>query len=489
MKRSILPGFLLLVLFWLVWVRTCGAQPSLVTLHNFSALSGASTNGDGAVPTGGLVLSGGTLFGTALVGGTYGQGAVFAVNTNGTVFTNLHSFTGSNDGSEPFAGLAVSGTTLYGSVRQGGAAANGKLFAMDTSGSNFLTIYSFSPSVFVLSNFTSTNSDGAAPWGNLIVVGDMLYGTATGGGVFGQGTVFGLNTNTQVFTNLHNFASLVGSSTNLEGANPDGGVVFSGGRLYGTTYHGGKFGQGSVFAVSTNGSGFTNLHSFGGSINNDGANAEAGLVLVGDRLYGTTSFGGDINQGSLFAVTTDGTGYTNFHSFPAQSAGTNYDGSLPLGGLLYFGGKLFGTASGGGSAGQGTIFSVNPDGSAFTVLYNFTAGDPDTGTNTDGAEPYDGVIVSGNTLYGTANAGGDYNDGTVFALALTAPLPSLGIAELGNQTVLSWPGTASGYTLQFTTNVALANWGDISSGIGISGTNFVYTNLIDAPAAFFRLKQ
>ena len=68
----------------------------------------------------GLILSGNTLYGTAVYGGSSGDGTVFAVNTDGTGFTTLHNFTatvyGQRDGAFPYAGLILSGNTLYGTA-------------------------------------------------------------------------------------------------------------------------------------------------------------------------------------------------------------------------------------------------------------------------------------------------------------------------------------------------------------------------------------
>ena len=67
-----------------------------------------------------------------------------AVNTDGTGFTILHSFTGGSDGADPFAGLILSGNTLYGTARFGGSSGNGTVFAVNTDGTGFTTLYSFS---------------------------------------------------------------------------------------------------------------------------------------------------------------------------------------------------------------------------------------------------------------------------------------------------------------------------------------------------------
>src|SRR5205814_7582510 len=107
---------------------------------------------------------------------------------------------------------------------------------------------------------------------------------------------------------------------------------------------------------------------------------------------------------TVFALNTDGTGFTNLHSFTALSNGnygTNSDGGSPHAGLILSGNTLYGTASQGGSSAAGTVFAVNTDGTGFTNLHSFTATSSDYPyTNGDGARPRAGVILSGNTLHG-----------------------------------------------------------------------------------------
>ena len=90
---------------------------------------------------------------------------------------------------------------------------------------------------------------------------------------------------------------------------------------------------------------------------------------------GRRSCGGSSGNGTVFAVNTDGTGFTNLHSFTAKSglASTNSDGAYPSAGLILSGNTLYGTANGGGSSGNGTVFAVNTDGTGFTNLHSFTA--------------------------------------------------------------------------------------------------------------------
>src|SRR6266853_4852097 len=149
---------------------------------------------------------------------------------------------------------------------------------------------------------------------------------------------------------------------------------------------------------------FTTLHSFTGS---DGTSPLGGLILSGNSntLYGTALFGGSSDKGTVFAVNTNGMGFTILHSFTS----TNSDGAVPQAGLILSGNTLYGTATGGGSFGGGTVFALNTDGTGFTNLHGFTERvDNSFGfyTNSDGAYPQGGLIISGNTMYGTATSGG-----------------------------------------------------------------------------------
>src|ERR1017187_9143072 len=97
--------------------------------------------------------------------------------------------------------------------------------------------------------------------------------------------------------------------------------------------------------------------------------------------------------------------FTTLHSFVGSLNPTiNSDGGIPADSLILSGNTLYGTAAYGGTNGNGTVFKVNTDGTGFTILHGFTT--TLINTNSDGANPYAGLILSGNTLYGTASAGG-----------------------------------------------------------------------------------
>jgi uncharacterized repeat protein (TIGR03803 family) len=249
-----------------------------------------------------------------------------------------------------------------------------------------------------------------------------------------------------------------------------------------------------VFAVNTDGTGFTNLHNFAATDangnNSDGTYPMAGLVLSGNTLYGTASQGGSSGRGTVFAVNTDGTGFTTLHSFTATSGSypyTNGDGANPYAGLLLSGDLLYGTAQNGGWAGNGTVFAINTNGAGFATLYSFTP--LSNSTNSDGCHPLAGLILSANALYGTASAGGSSYNGTVFSLSLPPP-PQLTIIPSGADVILTWPANAAEFTLQSTTNlVSPAVWSTVSPApVIVNGQNAV-TNPISGTQNFYRLSQ
>jgi uncharacterized repeat protein (TIGR03803 family) len=486
----------------LIPARHVTAQ-TFTTLHSFKATNPITgINSEGANPYG-LILSSNTLYGAAAFGGSSGNGTAFALNTDGTGFTNLYSFTATNpitginsDGNEP-NGLILSSNTLYGTATFGGSSGNGTVFALNSDGIGFTNLHSFT----ALDAATdTTNSDGANPYAGLILWGNALYGTAQSGGISGNGTVFALNTDGTGFTNLHSFTALDAgtSTTNSDGASPYSGLILSSNTLYGTAQGGGVSGNGAVFALNTDGTGFTNLHSFTaldaatGTTNNDGTEPFAGLLLSGNTLYGAAFNGGASGNGTVFALNTDGSGFTTLHSFTALDAATgttNSDGAEPFAGLILSGNTLYGTTLNGGSSGNGTVFTLNTDGSGFTTLHNFTALDAATGTtNSDGANPQAGLILSGNTLYGTAFNGGSSGNGTVFSLSL--PPPKLTIVSSAAGFILKWPTHATGFTLQSSTNLASpAVWTTNSAApVVVNGQNTV-TNPISGKQRFFRLSQ
>jgi uncharacterized repeat protein (TIGR03803 family) len=447
--------------FGLVPAGRAGAQ-NITTLYSFTAIT-SRTNSDGGHPYAEFILSDNALYGTATQGGSSGYGTVFRINSDGNNFTTLHSFTGGT----PYGGLVFSSNTLYG-ARSG----NGIVYSLNSDGTFFTNLYIF-PATPQL------------PRASLVLSDDTLYGTTERGG--GNGTVFKLTTDGRGFTNLHEFSAF-SNSTNNDGASPEAGLVLLGSRLYGTALWGGRSGKGSVFAVNTDGTSFSNLHSFTAtagylSTNSEGANPFAGLIASANTLFGTTLYGGNSDFGTVFKVNTDGTSFTSLHSF------TGSDGAYPRGRLVLSGHTLYGTAASGGDSGNGTVFRVNTDGTGFTILHKFTATSGILSTNSDGANPYAGLILSGNALFGTTLNGGSSGSGTVFSLSLPSN-PNLTIAMAMTNIILKWPTNTIGFVLQSTTNLEPpAVWSTNSPEPTISDGWNVVTNPIFGPEKFFRLSQ
>jgi len=387
-----------------------GPAPAQFTvLHSFTG------GADGANPYyGAPVLSGSTLYGTANLGGAEGAGVVFSVDTDGAGFDPLHTFTYTPpDGSWPLASVTLSGSMLYGTTYGGGDSGNGAVFSVSTNGSGYQTVCSFE-----LTN-------GYNPFGPVILSGSSLYGMtfASGGGL---GSIYSVNTNGSGYTTLHNFAG--GAA---DGSSPVGSALtLIGSTLYGMTANGGASNNGVVFRISSAGSNYANLVSFAGSP--DGANPYGSLTLLGGKLYGTTTYGGTSNLGTIFSVNPDGTGYGTLYSFTGgPSGGANPNGSLTLAGSV-----LLGTTANGGTANDGIVFKIKLDGSGFGVLHNFSGGD---GANPQGdlVSPTNGYLYD---VYGwTANGGGS-GDGTIFVL----PVGGYAFQGLGVTNVLTGTATNAG---------------------------------------------
>jgi uncharacterized repeat protein (TIGR03803 family) len=323
---------------------------------------------DASNPQGELVLSGNRFFGTSFGGGTNGTGAIFIGQTNGSVsvltsFALVSEDAATNSGgASPCGFVAVSGSAVFGATTAGGAFANGTLFSINTNGAALSVLHDFT----LLDSISGTNADGAAPWGGLILSGNSVFGTASTGGNGGNGVVFSMSTNGTNFTVLHHFSPMDPlAATNTDGAIPMGGLVLSGDTLYGTTTGGGQGGCGTVFSVRTNASGFAALHHFSKpdaatGTNMDGVAPCAALIVSGSTLYGTAPAGGTGGNGTVYSVRTDGTQFRTLQSFSAIEAsnGTNADGAVPVSGLLLLGNALYGTTFSGGPGSAGTVFGL-----------------------------------------------------------------------------------------------------------------------------------
>lgn len=327
--------------------------------------------------------------------------AVSAVPTaQAQTYTVLHYFQGApNDGTNPTSALTLDGDRSYGATQHGGEANRGTLFTLDKAGKEKVLV-SFGPGKGIGSGLVRDAADN-------------LYASAAGG-FSAAGRVVRIKPNGALIT-FHKF-------NGSDGKGPSGDLLLdSAGNIYGTTFDGGGFCDcGVVYKLDPAGN-ETVLHIFTGSP--DGSQPLAGLVRdAAGNLYGTTSNGGNIDDGTIFKIDTAGN-ETVLYSFKGAP-----DGNDPGLGTLVLdsAGNLYGTTGGGGNgtclggAGCGTVFKFDTNTGTETILHSFASG-------ADGAIPDSGLILdpAGN-LFGTTDYGGNSRCnnpypgcGTIFKLDTT----------------------------------------------------------------------
>lgn len=445
---------LILLVALAVWQlgERISAQPVLInTLHAFTG------SPEGALPGSILLGTDQSLYGITYFGPLdpfAGRRTLFKMNRDGSGFQIIHNFPESESGLSDLPGLngvsLIQGSDgqLYG---YGGA----KLFKCNADGGEFTVLH--------------TNDTGL-PFSITQGNDDILYGTDY------FGTLFRMDTDGGNYAILTNLTMAVAGTPYPVGRLLHG----SDGRLYGTAIGDGT--ANIVYAIQTNGEGFTVLHNFVDA--DDGSEPWSGLIQGADgTLYGTTRKGGSANDGgTIYKLKPDGSEYDVLHRFGTLEPA---DGRDCFAGLVQGpDGVLYGTTiSGTGSFTNGTVFKIFSDGSGYHVLHAFTTD--------EGHSPYERFLVAGQfsgdigVLYGTIGFGGLYNHGTVFSMVVNPPVLITPVATeaSGNQMVVFWPTWASSYTLQTTTNLSSDDWTTISNGAPIVGVQL--TNL--TPQAYYRL--
>jgi len=312
----------------------------------FTVLKNFDSSTTGANCWGGLLLgSDGKLYGTTYYGGSGSSGTVFKMNQDGTGFTVLKNFDGSNTGGASYAPLIQGGDgVLYGTTYVGGSGNAGTVFKLNTDGTGFA----------VLKHFSNSTTGGHPTAAVILGPGGALYGTAYHGGSSLAGTIFKLNTDGSGFTVLQHL------NTATIGGYPQAGLLLgSDGALYGAASEGGDFNAGTVFKVNSDGTGFTVLKSLDYWV--DGAYPCAALIQgESGKLYGTTIHGGSHDWGVVFEMELDGTGYRVVKRLDYATTG-----GWAFAGLLQGNDDaLYGAAGYGGDGDFGALFRLVPTGNA-----------------------------------------------------------------------------------------------------------------------------
>jgi uncharacterized repeat protein (TIGR03803 family) len=279
-------------------------------------------NAANVVETPTAVLQGrdGRLYGYAYPSGGFGR--IFVMNTDGTGFANLYTFTGGNDGSGPNGLIQGSDGRLYGISPNGGQSGYGTVFSLGTDGSGFTVLHA--------GNGMLTDT---APTEILQGNDGRIYFVTTQSALSGPALMV-INRDGTGLGKVMGFQSGAGTACVIQG---------SGGAFFAATQKAGQFGCGNLVSFNPNGSGYFNLYDFKGA--GDGQ-APSGLFQGSDgRLYGLS--------GVLFAVGTDGSGFVTLHTFSRGS-----DGSPPY--LTPFqgsDGRIYGATYLGGALGGGTLYA------------------------------------------------------------------------------------------------------------------------------------
>jgi uncharacterized repeat protein (TIGR03803 family) len=409
------------------------ASSTYTDLYDFSATGGEQ-------PYGSLIQgTDGKLYGLTLDGGLNDDGVVFSFDPVSLAYTDIHDFSGT-DGEEPNGSLiqAADGK-LYGFTAYGGANGDGVIFSMDTSAAhNYMDIYDFN------------GTAGLNPFSSLLEGSDdKLYGLSPNGGAFGYGVLFSIDTTaTHVYSDLHDFNPIVGSSpygnlflgadgslygTAAEGGANDYGVIFSfapltasysdlydfdngqtpfsgllqlpSGLFYGMTLGGGTAGLGVIYSFNTMGAAYSVLNNFGSNVN--GSHASASLLLANDgNLYGMTLDGGTYGAGVIYKIDTSTLNYSVVYNFDGAH------GSKPYGSLIQASdGNFYGTTSEGGTNYHnysGVLFSFNPSSSVYADLYEFD--DSSAGTPTGSL-----IQATDGKLYGMTSGSSTPSNGNIFS--------------------------------------------------------------------------
>lgn len=254
-----------------------------------------------------------------------------------------------------------------------------------------------------LMDFEGT-SNGNQPYGSLIYDNNFFYGMTKNGGTSNMGVIFKTKPDGTGYSKLLDFTGT------MNGSSPYYGSLFSDGTfLYGMTSAGGANNIGVLFKIKPDGTGYSKLVDFDGISN--GSHPYGSLILDGPFLYGMTQTGGTSNEGTIFKIKPDGTGYSKLLDFSSITSGINPIGSLFSDGIFLYG---MTTAGGTGNCpnGCGTIFKIKLDGTGYSQLLDFS------GEN--GAYAASSFISDGTFLYGMTASGGTgpcfYGCGVLFKI-------------------------------------------------------------------------
>lgn len=287
------------------------------------------------------------ILGLAKSGGEKGGGVVYSVDINSKELTTLKNFEAPANSPEELTELPNG--YLYGVTCYGGINDYGVVYRIKPDGTDYSILHQF------------TKIEGTHPRCKLLFASNgLLYGTTTKGGLKEEhGSIF------TIAPDGSNFKKLIDMDVSSGNFDYNESLIEGlDGLLYGCAGRGGKYGIGTIFKMGKDGSGFTKIYDFTVS---GGGVPEAGLLQLSDgTLYGTTGRGGNNEIGTIFKINPDGSNYKSIYHFTALT------GIFTIGSLSQLtDGRIIGVTLLGGLYFDGLIFTIKPDGSSFSVIYNF----------------------------------------------------------------------------------------------------------------------
>lgn len=247
-------------------------------------------------------------------------------------------------------------------------------------------------------------ADGDTPKGTMTLANNLLYGFTSGGGKNNKGVIFKIDASGKDFNVIYNFED--GDNNGLGNEPHHDAMLYYNNALYGVTVYGGNNNNGVIFKINPDGSGYMPLHIFKGGTD-DGAQPHSGVLEINGVFYGMTAEGGNEGKGVIYKINPDGTDFSVLYSFH-KSTGHNPHGRITLGSD---GHTVFGMTKTGGPGGFGVVFGFNILDSSYKTIHTFKKGKDDANTTEHGF-----LTLSNNKLFGSTHFGGEHDKGTIFSV-------------------------------------------------------------------------
>jgi len=269
---------------------------------------------------------------------------IFRIKTDGSGYTILHAFNTNTEGYlDENALVCITPTGRIFLTCNGAMNNNGILASMRTDGTDFKIDKAFT-SADQINYGTQPLTVGAVLHDNGKIIFTMFLG-----GDYYCGTIVSFDTLTSTLTKIFSFPAILGVRT----GNATQPKIING-KLVGVNSNG-------LYSVALNGTGYQQLNTL----------PLSGYPILNyetstDRIFYSTS-GGAFKNTQLVKIDAVTNIDSTIHSFGNVPEGYNPDGIIRTPN-----GVLYGIARNGGSEGGGTLFKMNADGSAFSVIKDFT---------------------------------------------------------------------------------------------------------------------